>query len=86
MFSDSALTTVEKAAAIILDGIRDGRWRIMVGADAVELDRLVRETPDEIYDEDFVGRITSWRCRPYSELVPRSLVIGIPLEFAKCSP
>ncbi len=60
-FSDSALTTAEEAAAIILDGIRAGKWRILVGADAEELDKLVRETPDEIYDEDFVGRITRWR-------------------------
>ncbi len=60
-FSDSALTTADEAAAIILDGIRAGKWRILVGADALELDALVRETPDEIYDEDFVGRITSWR-------------------------
>ena len=34
-----------EAATQILDGVREERWRILVGDDAKALDRLVRETP-----------------------------------------
>ena len=43
----------EKAAAIILDGVRQGRWRILVGEDAEVMDREVRASPEEAYTEAF---------------------------------
>lgn len=47
-----------EAAAVILDGVRRGEWRILVGEDTKALDQLVRENPDTAYDPDFVER---WR-------------------------
>lgn len=56
-FRDNAPTTAEQAAAIILDGVREERWRILVGADAHRLDQMVRETPEEAYSEAFMERL-----------------------------
>ena len=47
-----------EAAAIILKGVRNDEWRILIGTDAESLDALVRESPDTAYDPDFVVR---WR-------------------------
>jgi NAD(P)-dependent dehydrogenase (short-subunit alcohol dehydrogenase family) len=57
MFRDLAPTSAAQAATIILDGVRAGRWRILVGPDAEQLDRLVRETPEEAYDLAFMDRL-----------------------------
>ena len=53
-FRDNAPTTAEQAASIILDGVRDERWRILVGDDAHRLDEMVREHPEEAYSEGFM--------------------------------
>jgi len=37
----------------ILDGVKQGRWRILVGDDAHRLDERVRETPERAYDAEF---------------------------------
>jgi hypothetical protein len=47
------------AAKIILDGVREARWRIPVGPDAVALDKAVRTHPEEAYEHgmaDLVAR------------------------------
>ncbi len=54
-FRDNAPLTAAQAAAIILDGVRQGRWRILVGEDARQLDERVRKNPESAYDPDFVG-------------------------------
>ena len=54
MFRDNAPMTAAQAATVILDGVRANEWRILVGDDAVALDELVRERPDEAYDQSFV--------------------------------
>ncbi len=46
-FRDEAPTTAAQAAKIILDGVKAGRWRILVGDDAHKLDVRVRKTPEE---------------------------------------
>ena len=56
-FRDNAPTTAEQAATIILDGVREERWRILVGDDAHRLDEMVRETPEEAYTAEFRERI-----------------------------
>ena len=56
-FRDNARTTAEQAATIILDGVRDERWRILVGDDARRLDEMVRETPEEAYSAEFMERL-----------------------------
>jgi NAD(P)-dependent dehydrogenase (short-subunit alcohol dehydrogenase family) len=54
---DNAPTTAAEAATIILDGVRAGEWRILVGADAHAIDELVREVPGDAYEPDFVTRL-----------------------------
>ena len=56
-FRDNAPTTAEQAASIILDGVRNERWRILVGDDAHLLDGMVREAPEEAYSEAFMERL-----------------------------
>ncbi|HVV36409.1 MAG TPA: SDR family NAD(P)-dependent oxidoreductase [Acidimicrobiales bacterium] len=50
-FKSSAPTTAAQAATIILDGVRAGKWRILVGEDAEKLDAAVRADPEHAYDE-----------------------------------
>ncbi|TMM10933.1 MAG: SDR family oxidoreductase [Actinobacteria bacterium] len=49
-FRDAAPLTAAQAATIILDGVRAGRWRILVGDDARALDERVRADPETAYD------------------------------------
>ena len=49
-FRDGAPTTAAHAATIILDGVRAGRWRILVGDDAAAQDERVRSDPERAYD------------------------------------
>ncbi len=51
MFRDNAPLTAEQAASIILDGVRAGKWRILVGDDAHDLDEAVRAAPEGAYGE-----------------------------------
>ena len=63
-FLEDAPTTAAQAATIILDGVREDRWRILVGEDAHVLDRMVRETPEEAYEPSFYDRMAQaaqWR-------------------------
>jgi NAD(P)-dependent dehydrogenase (short-subunit alcohol dehydrogenase family) len=52
-FREEAPTTAAAAAKIILDGVKAGRWRILVGDDAHRLDERVRESPERAYDAEF---------------------------------
>lgn len=56
-FRDTAPTSAAQAARIILDGVREGRWRILVGEDAVFLDQSVRADPENAYTAGFVERL-----------------------------
>jgi len=58
-FRDNAPMTAAEAAAVILDGVRTGIWRILVGADAVVLDEMVRAHPEDAYLPDFMDRVHS---------------------------
>jgi hypothetical protein len=60
-FRDNATTTAEQAAAIILDGVRNEQWRILIGPDAAALDRVVRSDPELTYDDSFVDRLATDR-------------------------
>jgi NAD(P)-dependent dehydrogenase (short-subunit alcohol dehydrogenase family) len=57
MFRDAAPTTAAQAATIILEGVRAGEWRILVGDDAGILDRMVRDTPTDAYEPGFMERM-----------------------------
>jgi NAD(P)-dependent dehydrogenase (short-subunit alcohol dehydrogenase family) len=52
-FRDLAPLSAASAAEIILDGVRNNRWRILVGEDAVILDQLVRDDPEHVYEAAF---------------------------------
>jgi len=56
-FRDNAPTTAAQAATIILDGVRNGDWRILVGEDAHILDEAVRADPTQAYERDFLERL-----------------------------
>jgi NAD(P)-dependent dehydrogenase (short-subunit alcohol dehydrogenase family) len=56
-FRDKAPVSAAQAASIILDGVRNDRWRILVGDDAAALDRMVREAPETAYEADFLTRL-----------------------------
>jgi NAD(P)-dependent dehydrogenase (short-subunit alcohol dehydrogenase family) len=58
-FRDKAPLTAAAAAKIILDGVREDRWRILVGEDAKRLDQMVRAEPERAYDPDFTERMRS---------------------------
>ena len=58
-FRDEAPMTAAEAAKVILDGVREERWRILVGDDAHAMDRLVRETPEEAYEASFMDRLVA---------------------------
>ena len=53
-FRDAAPMTAAQAATVILDGVRAGRWRILVGDDAVSLDEIVRGNPELAYGDEFL--------------------------------
>jgi NAD(P)-dependent dehydrogenase (short-subunit alcohol dehydrogenase family) len=62
-FRDMAPMTAAEAAKVILAGVREERWRILVGKDAHALDKLVREAPEEAYEQSFMDRMvaaTNW--------------------------
>jgi NAD(P)-dependent dehydrogenase (short-subunit alcohol dehydrogenase family) len=49
-FRDKAPVSAAQAATIILDGVRSGAWRILVGEDAKMIDAAVRAKPESAYD------------------------------------
>lgn len=58
-FRKLAPTTAAQAVEEILDGVRAGAWRILVGDDARALDKLIREIPEEAYEESFIHKIVA---------------------------
>jgi NAD(P)-dependent dehydrogenase (short-subunit alcohol dehydrogenase family) len=50
-FRDKGFSAAQ-AAAIILDGVRSGAWRILVGEEAKMLDEQVRANPEAPFDYD----------------------------------
>lgn len=56
-FRDNAPTTAAEAATIILEGVRAGQWRILVGEDAQRLDAAVRADPTQAYEPAFLERL-----------------------------
>lgn len=66
MFRDHAPMTAAQAATVILDGVKAGEWRILVGDDAVALDSMVREAPTEAYEQAFWDRARSAGIFPFA--------------------
>jgi NAD(P)-dependent dehydrogenase (short-subunit alcohol dehydrogenase family) len=63
-FEENAPTTAAQAATIILNGVRNEQWRILIGKDAETMDQLVREAPEQAYEQLFIDRLRAaghWR-------------------------
>lgn len=56
-FRDKAPCTAAQAVEIILDGVKNDRWRILVGDDAHAIDAMVRADPETAYDAAFMERL-----------------------------
>lgn len=56
-FETDAPTSAAEAATIILNGVRNEQWRILIGKDAQTMDQLVREAPEQAYEQVFVDRL-----------------------------
>jgi NAD(P)-dependent dehydrogenase (short-subunit alcohol dehydrogenase family) len=69
-FRDKAPLTAAQAATVILDGVRSGAWRILVGEDAKTLDGLVRANPEAAYDYAELGRMGAASAPPSPEAEP----------------
>ena len=63
-FLEEAPMTAAQAAAVILEAVKAGKWRILVGEDAKAIDAAVRATPEEAYSLEFFEAIRAkvgWR-------------------------
>ena len=58
-FRDKAPLSPDQAAEVILEGLRDDRWRILVGEDAKLLDRCVRAWPEVAYSHEFLSKLAN---------------------------
>ena len=58
-FRDKAPVSAAEAAAIILDGVQSGAWRILVGEDAKKIDSAVRAKPEAAYDAEMFSTLAS---------------------------
>jgi NAD(P)-dependent dehydrogenase (short-subunit alcohol dehydrogenase family) len=56
-FEAGAPLSAAGAATIILDGVRAGRWRILVGEDARVVDEAVRRNPEDAYEPEFMREL-----------------------------
>jgi NAD(P)-dependent dehydrogenase (short-subunit alcohol dehydrogenase family) len=54
-FRDSAPVSAAQAATIILDAVRNGEWRVLVGEDAKRLDAAIRAEPLSAYQPGGLG-------------------------------
>ncbi len=70
-FRDKAPLSAADAATIILDGVRSGAWRILVGEDAKMLDTFVRANPEAAYDYAELAKMAKARAG-------REAVMGVP--------
>lgn len=65
-FRDKAPVSAAQAATVILDAVRSGTWRILVGEDASAIDRMVRADPEAAYDWEALAKLAG---QPASESV-----------------
>ena len=63
-FHDHAPVSAAQAAEQILAAVQSKRWRLLIGDDARFLDETARSHPDELYDPDFLMRLSAKVPRP----------------------
>jgi NAD(P)-dependent dehydrogenase (short-subunit alcohol dehydrogenase family) len=56
-FRDQAPVSAAQAATMILDGVRSGAWRILIGEDVKKVDALVRAHPEVAYDYEELRKL-----------------------------
>jgi len=56
-FENHAPVSATEAAQQMLAGVREGRWRILIGKDAVGIDALARSYPEELYQPEFLATL-----------------------------
>jgi NAD(P)-dependent dehydrogenase (short-subunit alcohol dehydrogenase family) len=61
MFREGAPLSAAGAATVILDGVRQGKWRILVGDDAHAIDEAVRAKPESAYGPDGISLMSLFR-------------------------
>jgi NAD(P)-dependent dehydrogenase (short-subunit alcohol dehydrogenase family) len=66
-FRDKAPVTAADAATVILDGVRSGAWRILIGQDAEGLDAAIRARPEAAYDYTELAKLAQ---RTSSSIAP----------------
>ncbi|HTN78494.1 MAG TPA: hypothetical protein VMK16_02375, partial [Acidimicrobiales bacterium] len=57
-FKTMAPVSAAQAATVILDAVKAGKWRILIGDDAHRLDEVVRSNPEGIYDDGGINLIS----------------------------
>jgi NAD(P)-dependent dehydrogenase (short-subunit alcohol dehydrogenase family) len=58
-FRDKAPLSAAEAATVILNGVRDGAWRILIGEDAKMIDAAVRAKSEAAYD--YAELFSAWQ-------------------------
>jgi len=73
-FRDNAPVSAAEAATVILEAVKAGKWRILIGADAEWLDAAVRADPEAAYSgpEFLIGFQRAGGKDPDSPLVARA--------------
>ncbi len=56
-FEKNAPLGPDGAAEIILKGVKEGKWRILVGKDAEYIDAVVRKDPESAYEQSTLDSI-----------------------------
>ena len=77
-FAKTAPTSSSEAAKVILDGVKENRWRILIGDDAKAIDEMVRRDPEEAYNIMFNGEKREWDvyCLLYTSPSPRDATLS----------
>ena len=88
-FKEMAPLSAKEAAAQILDGVKKGRTRIMVGEDAIIIDLLTRMFPRLVYNDYFITFVimpwtfTATRIgKPFGKFLFPALLAALSLRFA----
>ncbi|MBP2351428.1 NAD(P)-dependent dehydrogenase (short-subunit alcohol dehydrogenase family) [Kribbella aluminosa] len=72
LLRDIFMMPAAQAVRQILAGVQEGRWRILVGEDAVEVDAQVRARPEEAYEPGGVNQVNVDLLRALVSLVVRA--------------
>lgn len=63
-FEKTAPLSAAGAATIILDSVKAGKWRILVGEDAKAMDEAVRADPENAYTMEFYEKLHARNLQP----------------------